>query len=278
MGKKMYYTEEETMAKLSVSKAELVAFVNDGKIRVFQDGESKMYRVSEIDAMTPPEEETIELSPADSVPGDMVSITEDDEEDKPESKEDTVITSEGISIFDDEDLNIEDADPMAKTQIAPSLDEQLAGEGAGSGSGLLDLTRESDDTSLGSVLDDIDMGTNVGAELAAEAGDSMDAPMGLDSVEPVVVAQPAQAEVFDSSSGLFSGFAIGCALVALLLATVAMPLMRGMSPPRYVQTIHSNLAIFLVVAVVIIGIAGVVGLLVGKSASSRRATTNRVGG
>lgn len=277
MGKKMYYTEEETMAKLSVSLAELTAFANDGKLRVFPDGGSKMYRVSEVDAMLLPEEETIELSPADSVPGDMVSITESDEEDKPESKEDTVITSEGISIFDDEDLNIEDADPMAKTQIAPSLDEQLGGEGAGSGSGLLDLTRESDDTSLGSVLDDIGMDTGVGAGLAAEAGDTMDVPMGLDSVEPVV-AQPVQADVIDASSGLFSGFAIGCALVSLLLAAVAMPLMRGMTPPRYVQVIQSNLAIFLVVAVVIIGIAGVVGMLVGKSAASRRAVTNRMGG
>ncbi len=277
MGKKMYYTEEETMAELSVSQAELAAFVSDGKIRVFQDGGSSMYRVSEIDSMSPPDEETIELSPADSVPGDMVSINEDDEEEKFEPKEDTVITSEGISIFDDEDLNIEDADPMAKTQIAPSLDEQLAGEGAGSGSGLLDLTRESDDTSLGSVLDNIEMDAGMGAELAAEAGDTVDVPMGLDEVESVVVAQPVQTEVFDASSGLFSGFAIGCALVSLLLAAVTMPLMRGMDPPGYVQTIHSNLKIFLVVAVVIIGIAGVVGMLVGKSAASRRTATNRVG-
>lgn len=277
MGKKMYYTEEETMAKLNASAAELSAFVNDGKLRVFQDGGSNMYRVSEVDAMSPPAEEMIELSPADSVPGDMVSITEGDEEDKPETKEDTVITSEGISIFDEEDLNIENADPMAKTQIAPSLDEQLAGEGAGSGSGLLDLTRESDDTSLGSVLDNIDMGTGVGAELAAEAGDTVDVTMGLESVEPVV-AQPVQAEVIDASSGLFSGFAIGCAMVSLLLAAVAMPLMRDMTPPGYVQTIHSNLAIFLAVAVVIIGIAGVVGMLVGKSASSRRPAANRVVG
>jgi PAS domain S-box-containing protein len=66
-------------------------------------------------------------------------------EPKTPGKEDTVITAEGISIFDDEDLEIEAADPMAKTQIAPSLDDQVAIEGVGSGSGLLDLTRESDE-------------------------------------------------------------------------------------------------------------------------------------
>ena len=72
-------------------------------------------------------------------------------------KDDTVITNIGISVFDDDDLEIA-ADPMAKTLMTGG-DEHLGLDGSGGGSGLLDLTRESDDTSLGAeLLEGIDMG------------------------------------------------------------------------------------------------------------------------
>ena len=120
-------------------------------MQVFADGANKMYKVAEIDELAGRDtrsESDIQLTPAES--GTHVPIKLDDSSTKTPSggKGDTVITAEGISIFDDEDLEIEAADPMAKTQIAPSLEDQISLEGVGSGSGLLDLTRESDDTSL----------------------------------------------------------------------------------------------------------------------------------
>ncbi len=54
----------------------------------------------------------------------------------------------GISVFDDDELAIT-ADPMGETQISATVPELESG---GSGSGLLDLTREKDDTSLGAEL------------------------------------------------------------------------------------------------------------------------------
>jgi hypothetical protein len=71
----------------------------------------------------------------------------------------------GISVFDADE--VDDSDPMAQTIMADgadmgsgfearSDDEELALESVGSGSGLLDLTREADDTSLGAeLLDEI---------------------------------------------------------------------------------------------------------------------------
>ncbi len=83
------------------------------------------------------------------------SLTLKDDEMGEGDKGDTVITSVGISVFDDDEIEI-DVDPMAKTQVQPSLEDQISLEGVGSGSGLLDLTRESDDTSLGAeLLDEI---------------------------------------------------------------------------------------------------------------------------
>ncbi len=73
-------------------------------------------------------------------------------------KDDTVITNIGISVFDEEDLEIA-ADPMAKTMLTSGCEDHLGLDGSAGGSGLLDLTRESDDTSLGAeLLEGIDMG------------------------------------------------------------------------------------------------------------------------
>lgn len=60
----------------------------------------------------------------------------------------------GINVFGTDDLN-EPVDPMAQTAITGSIRDQIDLQAVGSGSGLLDLTRESDDTSLGAVLEEI---------------------------------------------------------------------------------------------------------------------------
>jgi hypothetical protein len=59
----------------------------------------------------------------------------------------------GVNVFGPEEA--ERIDPAAQTSISGAVREQMNLEGVGSGSGLLDLTRESDDTSLGAVLDEI---------------------------------------------------------------------------------------------------------------------------
>lgn len=59
----------------------------------------------------------------------------------------------GINVFGGDDM--EHVDPMAQTAITGAFNDQIDLQAVGSGSGLLDLTRESDDTSLGAVLDEI---------------------------------------------------------------------------------------------------------------------------
>ena len=80
----------------------------------------------------------------------------------------------GISVFDDDELEIE-SDPMGETQITSSVGDFDA---VGSGSGLLDLTRESDDTSLGAELLDVISPTE-----AAEAAETMEEADAVDAVE-----------------------------------------------------------------------------------------------
>lgn len=89
----------------------------------------------------------------------------------------------GISVFDEDELQI-DADPMGETRISAGIDEL---EAVGSGSGLLDITQESDDTSLGAALLDVISPTEVAGETAAES-------------EPEVLSSEAEETVEDSGA------------------------------------------------------------------------------
>jgi hypothetical protein len=264
MGKKMYYTEEEAAQRLGISAAELSGYVRDGKLRVFPDGMKKMYRVDQIDEL------------AGGAGGDEVSLAESEvTELKP--KEDTVISSEGISIFDAEDLEIETADPMAKTQIVSSIEDQINLEGVGSGSGLLDLTRESDDTSLGAeVLDNIEIeGAGAGAPAQVMAGTGTMAPAAIAPVEQVMVS-PTYVEEIDPMAGLFGGIVVAAALLGGILLVAAMGSF-GSTPPSYLASIKENMTLVLIVGVVVSAICGALGFLAGKASSARAAALRQSG-
>jgi hypothetical protein len=268
---KMYYTEEEAAERLGIGTEELTTYVRDAKLRVFQDGPKRMFRVDEVDSLAGEAGEgELELAP---VEGDAVSLSEA-EAAAPPTKEDTVITAEGISIFDDEDLEIEAADPMAKTQIAPSIEDQISLEGVGSGSGLLDLTRESDDTSLGAeVLDHIDLEGEAAAPAAAASVASV-AGVIPEGVE--MMAAPSYVEAIDASAGLFGGIIVGCAIVAALLGAVAISSF-GSAAPGYVKALKGNLLLVLVVAVVIVIVGAVLGWVFGRASAARQAALRRMG-
>ncbi len=264
---KMYYSDEEAAERLGVSPDELARMVEQGTLKVYADGARSVYRVDEVDALAGPEE--LELTPADE--GEPVTLSEADKPATP-GKADTVITSEGISIFEDEDLEIESADPMAKTTIAPSVEDQISLEGVGSGSGLLDLTRESDDTSLGAeVLDHID----------AEAAISSSASMEVPAEEPYAEAEPAievsaAIEAIDPASGAFAGLIVAAVLIMLVTSAVAMAAMTG-AVPSYVPGLQENIAVFLVASVVVGIILAVAGFFIGKAVATRAEALQRSG-
>jgi len=269
MAKKMYYTEEETAAKLGVEPGELEKYVRDQKLRLYKDGDRKMFKADEVDTLALGAEE-IELAPVEGS-GDTVSLADADTLTGGGGKEDTVITAEGISIFDDEDLEIETADPMAKTQIAPSLEDQVSLEGVGSGSGLLDLTRESDNTSLGEVLDNIDMEgvaeDEIGQELPATPAFHM---------SDVPAAAPVYVEEIDAAGGLFGGMIVGVAIVGLLLLALMLAHVTDVIP-EYMVGMQQNMVAVIGGAFVIVMIAAIVGYFVGKTAAARSEALRRVG-
>jgi len=280
MARKMYYTEEEAAERLGVNAEELANYVRDDKLRVFQDGARKMFKTDEVDALAGPaigadESGEIELTPADTA-SDTTSLSEADKAPAAGGKDDTVVTPEGISIFDDEDLEIEAADPMAKTQIAPTLEDQIALDGVGSGSGLLDLTRESDDTSLGAeVLEHINMEEGVPSDLMGDqlSGEEPYVPQ----PQPMTAVAPTVVEEADPSSGFFGGMIVAAAVVMLVMVPVVLATMLGMLP-AFVEAMKNNMAMVLVGAVALVVVAAIIGLMMGKAMGGRQVATRRMGG
>ena len=264
---KMYLSEDEAAGKLGIGKAEFLKLAAEKNLRVYPDGPRKMYKAADIEALGGDQSE-VELKP---VAGDEVSLSAGERTGAP-TKEDTVITSEGISIFDDEDLEVEAADPMAKTTIVPSVEDQVSLEGVGSGSGLLDLTRESDDTSLGAeVLEHIDVEAGSSGAPAIEA-----APESLSEAELVttVIEAPTVVEEVDPGAGAFSGLALAACLLMLALTAVTLAALQGLVPP-FVLSMATNLPVILVAAAVVAIILAVVGYFMGKAVAQRAAALQR---
>ncbi len=271
---KMYYNEAEAAEKLGITPDELLGMIREGKVRAFADGAKKMFKTVDIDAMAPAEAD-LELIPAEE---EVVSLADAEMDTSPSgagtSSGDTVITSEGISIFDDDDLEIEMADPMAKTQIAPSVSEPLTLSDGTGGSGLLDLTRESDDTSLGAeVLDHIDM----------DAGDTGAGPSSDDLVESVaesvtlepeatpqaLIDEPLQMPTAaDPTAAAMGGLAIGGTLMMMLLAAIALGMLTGQTP-GFLTSLGDNLTIVVGGGAATAVVAALIGFVLGKSASTR---------
>jgi len=136
----------------------------------------------------------------------------------------------GVDIFHDD---AEKGDPSAQTSVAPGLTpENLNIESAGSGSGLLDLTRESDDTSLGAeLLDEIAPGASGTRRPPTEStggsaiGSGMSEPTTTMARTPIV---PVEAP--DPLAPAFGMAALGAAFVVLFAVFGLMCGLAGSHP------------------------------------------------
>ena len=183
---KMFYTLDEASDRLGVDQDAVKAMAADGKLQQFRDRDKLMFKREQVDSMAASggsmgggDGSSIGIPLADSRgPGDTDAISLSDSMGT-EVGMDNPNEGTGISVFDAGE--VEPADPMAQTQVTqPSIDdEELALESVGSGSGLLDLTRESDDTSLGAeLLDEIYPG---GGDTGAGATGTGTGDFGLES-------------------------------------------------------------------------------------------------
>ena len=187
-----YYRMQEVMDKLQKSEADVQQLVKQGKLRQYMDAGKPVFKVEDVDALA---EEIVGLdltaggSELDISVDESGEITlEPDDEDKDIKSEggfglsqagdltsdDTNVGSIGINLLSGTDDAYKlTEDTKAETQAGDldeieSLDADSNLESFGSGSGLLDLSLQADDTSLGAVLDDILPTGAEGGDIAAE--------------------------------------------------------------------------------------------------------------
>jgi hypothetical protein len=211
---------------------------------------------------------------------DVLSLDEVDKDAASEAKkDDTVITNIGISVFDDDDLEIS-ADPMAKTMITQEDDQAM--DGSGSGSGLLDLTRESDDTSLGAeLLEGIDMGDTQDAMAPASEDTVPETAAAEEEGAAVAVPEAGQApgaatapvsqptSVVEAVSPAFTGLLVAASLSLALAGSLSIANAQGILP-GYLVLLAEKFWIFLGATVAMGGVFALVGWLVGQQATSAR--------
>jgi len=327
LAKSMFYSAAEAAQRLGKAEADIKVLVRDGKLREFRDGATVNYKVDDVEKLaggapapakpaappSPPAKpspnemsgsDEIMLEPADdssvelSTGGgsDILTLEEADSDEtsvggrtkeakSKAKKEGSAVASVGVNVFDEDDLD-EHVDPLAQTAVTDIAGMGL--EGAGAGSGIMDLTRESDDTSLGrELLEEIytpegagDAAADDTAAGTAEADDDeaavleeadeliasdKKAPKKRGRVAAATSAMDSEAAVDPASAAMTALLGVGV-LVMLVGSLAAASLLRGVSPAIF-EWMYGNMLIAVLAAVVVSGIAG--GLTFFLSGRSR---------
>jgi hypothetical protein len=279
---KMFYSLEEAAAKLGKSEAQVRGMAESGQLQEFRDRDRLMFKVEQVDLIAGDdgviplaesgELEPLSLASSGTSPG-LAGL---------DAREAT-----GISIFETE--GTEEADPSAATVISPSMQpigladsgglDRPGSSASGSGSGLMDLAREKDDTSLGAgLMDDVYGGDTqqsqtqeepaMASGMGGDGGGLFETSAGAAGVTDVspAAAMPAMAafaEAYDGAgSGLVGGLALGATVALLLGLFVVVLRLVGVS-----VDLISNVAepmILTAAAAGIVAVAGVVGWVLGR--------------
>ena len=175
--------------------------------------------------------EDFDLQPSDT--GDQINL-DDSADILGGEKDDTVITSHGTNALTESGEIA--GDPLVDAGAPDDLEDQIDLDSSSSGSGLLDLSREADDTSLGAeLLEEIYPDATEGAietqvpgglDMAPE-GDSMvaaeiQAPPIAEYVQPIVIDDP--------SSSPYGAMLVVPLIMLVLLAFVATTAHAGVRP------------------------------------------------
>jgi hypothetical protein len=263
---KMFYTLEEVCGKLVKDEDEVKEMVRTGQIQEFRDRDKLMFKVEQVDLLASGEEDTsdVHLELEDTgASGSGVALKDDSGLALEESREGT-----GVSVFDTD----HGGEDTGRTVSEEGLEDEVGLDAVGSGSGLLDLTRESDDTSLGAELLEEVYQSEEAVEIPAHASGLFEAAAEKPGDEiappPGATAMPIMIEAYDGSgSGLGAGLLIG-ALAALVCVAIVGIVGVGGATPMLATKIASSGNSVMMWAGGLLGVTiilGLVGLFIGKA-------------
>jgi len=171
----MFYSLQEVAEKLNKTEEEVKEIIKQGKLREFRDGPNLLFKVDEVEALmsdtsitaskgtpsgTEQETDKDDISLVSETTGASTAESELTGADTALAGEETNVPGKTDSDYQmAEDTVAEDT--VAETAAASGeaslekIEEDVNLDTFGSGSGLLDLSLQADDTSLGGILDEI---------------------------------------------------------------------------------------------------------------------------
>lgn len=284
---KMFYSIEEAAEKLGKSTDEVRGLVTSGQLQEFRDRDRLMFKREQVDLLAGDDASASAsgFNLADSKGGSGLSLSLEDsgpiglapdpraaggKSGSGEIAIDDTKERSGISIFDTE--STDEGDANAVTRITEATQPELSLESVGSGSGLLDLTREGDDTSLGAdLLEDVYKGDEEGGGADTQGASGLFEPTSAASDVSagagamVGAGMLVAAEPYD---GAGSGLAGGAALAAVLICAFALVgVIVGMatgSANAIVSLVSGNAMMWLGIGAAVVVLCSVVGWVIGK--------------
>lgn len=278
---KMFYTLEEVSEKLGKTEEEVKEMAASGQLQEFRDRDKLMFKVEQVNLLASGDDSSevhLDLDAGSS--GSGISLMDTSISEPPiglsDSREETGAqtgtaagtgTGTGMSVFDT-DHGFDDA---GDTQVADSVEEELSLESVGSGSGLLDLTRESDDTSLGAELLEEVYSSDDQVEIPAHASGLFEASGSADQDEEAVavggggMAMPMIVESYDGAwSGMGAGLMIGTLAAMICVAIIVIVGLSG-ATPQLATMISESMWIWVGGLAGLTAILLLIGMFLGKA-------------
>ena len=252
----MFYSLKEVAGKLNKTEVEIRELVKQGRLREFRDGQNLLFKIDEVEAMLCDTTFMASLggpgkAGKESDEEEILLVTEPGESSASKAEpaeEGTTLAGEGVNVLGEtqSDYKLAD-DTLGETKAVSDeaslekIEEDVSLDSFGSGSGLLDLSLQADDTSLGGILDEI-YTPEGGRQGAAEAGSAVEVAAEAEQIvteelaeapsvsEPVVVVGEYVEPAPDASGGLFGAMLFVGILVTIYTAIVAVASINGVRP------------------------------------------------
>ncbi len=284
---KTFYTLQEAAQTLGKSPADIQKMVDSGELMEFKDGDQVVVKKDQVDQLVSNDGDSGMLGLADDSglgladpleplsldsAGSASGLSMDPGGSGAEGEKD----STGISIFDPDSTEIADAAEQTQVTDSPAFASEFAADSGSSGSGLLDLTREADDTSLGAdLLDDVYGQDTVGGQtgvgdsggFGGGGGDLFESTGGeMETAGAMAAAAPvaAAAVAYDGAgSGLVGGLALGTVVTAVLALGLALLVLTGVTGGLVESIAGQHFVVAGVLAFVVLLFAGI-GWFMGR--------------
>lgn len=266
---KMFYSIEEAAEKLKVSTDQVREMASRGQLQEFRDRDRLMFKREQVDLLAGGgDDDIIPLAESDGL--EPLTLASSGSNAGVSGEKD----STGISIFEADATDEADANAVTRVSNSPGSFVDPGDKSASGSGGLLDLTREGDDTSLGAnLLEDVYGSETVANQTAAEpaiGGDGLfESAPGADSGEPMGMGAAAAggmlvAEPFDGTwSGIAGGLAVGASF-AMIVGLAAMILSLTTPTGGLVSAFGDNFMILIGVMFGVLALCAGIGFAFGR--------------